>query len=309
LLVKQSERLGNIILMNAGISGLRNAFPECAIDLLLPAAYAEIMAANKNITGIIAVAKREYIVKPWLLAGLLSEIRKRRYDIAINCSDVNSRSTTEAAYTLLSGAKITAGWKTGGRPINDIEVAPYADRIHASQMYKRLFSGIFGQAIDGDPFFRLDSRGSAGSAVPIVGVNCGGRGKKRIALDTMMAIGEKLDGQGVRVEFVLGPEEEHLRGHLANGLPGGCGLLPLMTLKDLMDRMGMYGAFISSDTGPMHLAWALGIPTVAIFVDSEAYKFGPLSKGSLTVDGRDGVDPTAICGHVVEVLGTAKAIK
>ncbi len=46
--------------------------------------------------------------------------------------------------------------------------------------------------------------------------------------------------------------------------------------------------FISGDTGPMHVAEALGRPTVAIFLASDARVFGHQGKKSRVVTGKDG---------------------
>ena len=113
LLVKQAERLGNIVLLNAAISALKNAFPDLEIDLLLPAKYHEIMEDDQRIGTIIPVYKKVYITRPWRLLKLINILRRRKYDMAVDCSDVNSHSSTGASYTLLSGARITAGWDTG----------------------------------------------------------------------------------------------------------------------------------------------------------------------------------------------------
>ena len=60
LLVKQSERMGNVILLNSAIDALSISFPERTIDLLLPAAYADLMDRDSRIGRIIEVHKREY---------------------------------------------------------------------------------------------------------------------------------------------------------------------------------------------------------------------------------------------------------
>jgi len=305
LLIKQSERMGNILLMNAGIAGLRKTFPSVQIDLLLPAAYAELMKGNENISNIIPVAKREYIIKPWALAGLLRDIRRRAYDLAINCSDVNSHSSTEAAYTILSRAKVTAGWKAGNGGLFDIEITPYVETLHATKMYTRLFSGIFECHIEGEPYFTGGS-GSDNFDYPVIGINCGGRGPKRIPLKQFLTLGGRLAGAGVRVEYILGPDEEQLRSQLESRISQGCRLLPSMDLIELRKTILHYRAFVSSDTGPMHLAWISGIPTIALFIDSEIEKFRPLSPCSLAVDGSKGIDLDVIYRHLQSILNHTK---
>ncbi|UCE67970.1 MAG: hypothetical protein JSU85_08195, partial [Candidatus Zixiibacteriota bacterium] len=79
LLVKQAERLGNIVLLNSAISALNKRFPEAEIDLLLPAKFSDIMLDDKRINSVIPVYKKDYISRPWELFKLLKKIRKRRY--------------------------------------------------------------------------------------------------------------------------------------------------------------------------------------------------------------------------------------
>jgi len=305
LLVKQSERLGNIVLMNSAISGLRRTYPAASIDLLLPEIYDGVMAANANITRIIPVAKREYFLRPWKLFSVISELRETGYDLAINCSDVNSFSSNEASYTILSGAIITAGWQTGARRIFDIEVSRYGDTIHASEMYMRLFSGVTGREIKGEPYFDgMPPRKSV--AENRIGINCGGRGSKRWPLENFVELGSILTRNGFECEFILGPGERELRSFLERCLPEKCNLVPTMSLPALMDRIRNYCAFVSSDSGPMHLAWCLGVPTVAIFVDSEIEKFRPLSPGSMAVDAKIGADPGEIMDLVQKAIRSGK---
>ena len=55
LLVKQAERLGNIVLLNSAISALKKQFPKTEIDLLLPAKFSDIMLDDKRINSVIPV--------------------------------------------------------------------------------------------------------------------------------------------------------------------------------------------------------------------------------------------------------------
>jgi heptosyltransferase III len=305
LLIKQSERLGNIVLMNTAINGLARALPQAKIDLLLSEIYRDVMRANSDINEIIQVRKKEYITQPWKLLSLLGSIRKRRYDLAIDCSDVNSHSSTGAIYAILSGAELIAGWRLLSRQQFDIEVERYDERLHASEMYVRLFSGIFGKVISGHPYFNLE-RVPLSPSGSNIGINCGGRGPKRWPLDKFIELGKLLAAFGHKIDFILGPEENHLRPELESSLPGNCRLLPLMSLPKLMGVISTYDLFISSDTGPMHLAWSLKVPVIAIFIDSELDKFRPLSSGSKAIMATSQLEPKAVAEMASGILNARK---
>lgn len=293
--------MGNVILLNSAVDALSVSFPETTIDLLLPAAYADLMNHDPRVRRIIKVYKREYILRPWRLFALVRELKKSGYDLAIDCSDVNSHSLTGAIYTLLSGARITAGWKMGSGRIFDVEVPRYSDIIHASHMIPRLLSGIFGKELSGDPLFK-DSPKRRDDDKLIVGINCGGRASKRWPLKNFVELGSRLSERGISVEFILGPDERDLKTALSEKLPSNGRLLPLMSIRELKETIGKYSVFISSDSGPMHLAWIQAVPTMAIFLDSEIEKFKPLGAGSAALDARSGITVDQVFDRVWEVL-------
>jgi ADP-heptose:LPS heptosyltransferase len=301
LVVKQSERLGNIVLMNSTLDSMARAFPAAEIHVLLPAKFAGLMLDDPRIDAIVPVHKRAYIIRPWKLVSLLHRLRKSGFDLAVDCSDVNSHSLTGALYTILSGAKYTAGWKMAERKVFDIEVSRYKDTVHASEMYLRLFSGIFGQAMYGEPF-SPDGRKVTGQGDSTVGINCGGRGEKSWGLGKFITLGKMLSDEGVDIEFILGPDEEGLRRTLQISIPERGRLLPLTPLRDLKTTLQGYSVFISSDTGPMHLAWSLRVPTLAIFLNSELEKFKPLSPGSVAIDSSGGLSPEAVFQTVMKMI-------
>ncbi len=299
LLVKQSERMGNVILLYSAVNALKREFPNARIDLLLPGKYSQLMV-DARFNRVIDVQKREYIARPWRLFELLRRLRKSRYDLAVDCSDINSHSLTEAVYTLLSGASYTAGWRIGGKRVFDIEAPKYAETIHASEMYLRLLAGIFDRRFKAEPYFPESEVGSS-ARFPLVGINCGGRDGKRWGLDNFIELGRKLSAQGIKFEYILGPEEEDQRLSFEKNLPENGRLLPLTPIRDLKALFRRYTAFVSSDTGPMHLAWSLRIPTIAIFVDSELEKFKPLAPGSAALDAVGGVDVETVLHHLVNI--------
>jgi heptosyltransferase-1 len=60
---------------------------------------------------------------------------------------------------------------------------------------------------------------------------------------------------------------------------------------------------VGVDTGLLHLAAALGVPLVAIFVASEPGLTGPMGSGPITALGSNGASPA-----VVEVVDAVDAL-
>ena len=102
---------------------------------------------------------------------------------------------------------------------------------------------------------------------------------------------------------VQGSESERGLGELiAKEAPGAvdlCGKLDLPAMGGFISRCS---AFVSNDSGPMHMARALGVPTLAIFgsTDPAMFEFG----GSIVNSGT----PHAAASHPVPVLPQATTL-
>jgi ADP-heptose:LPS heptosyltransferase len=148
-----------------------------------------------------------------------------------------------------------------------------------------------------------------------VGVHpCGGRAIKQWDLGAMAAAAARVAASlGATIVITGGPGEESLATDLRNRLPTDlpvidlAGQVGLATLAGVLARLDV---FLSADTGPMHLAAAVGTPTVGIFGPSDPRRWGPLGPHVRVV--RVGIwcspcnlirNPPARCrGHVPDCL-------
>jgi ADP-heptose:LPS heptosyltransferase len=63
-------------------------------------------------------------------------------------------------------------------------------------------------------------------------------------------------------------------------------LAPPTGLTDLADLMHCARAVVSCDTGPMHLAVAVGTPTCGVFVSTDPSRYGYAEAPNLVLDVR-----------------------
>jgi ADP-heptose:LPS heptosyltransferase len=150
---------------------------------------------------------------------------------------------------------------------------------------------------------------------PLVGIHpSGGRPVKQWDMASMAAAATAVARRlGAAVVLTGTPAERPLADAVRQGLPAD------VRVVDLVGRMGLgptaavlerLTVFISSDTGPMHIAAALGTPTVGIFGPSDPKRWGPLGPHTRVV--RAGIwcspcnlirNPPARCqGHVPDCL-------
>jgi heptosyltransferase-2 len=84
--------------------------------------------------------------------------------------------------------------------------------------------------------------------------------------ERFVEVGRRLVARGYRVVVVGGPAEAALGAKVAAGIGEGAqSLAGKTTLPRLAAAIGRCGVFVTNDTGPMHVAAAVGTPVVAIF--------------------------------------------
>ncbi len=88
---------------------------------------------------------------------------------------------------------------------------------------------------------------------------------KRWPAPRFAEVGRRLAARGVGVVIGWGPGEKELARDVEASCAGGAVLAPAGDLLDLAALLAATRAFIGNDSGPLHLAWAVGTPTVGIY--------------------------------------------
>jgi ADP-heptose:LPS heptosyltransferase len=113
--------------------------------------------------------------------------------------------------------------------------------------------------------------------LPIVGLHPGAKDRfKQWAPEAFVEVGKRLQAHlGCRIIVTGNREEQELAARVATDIPGAAsaaGALPVRALAALFKRMALV---ISNDTGPMHAACAVGVPTIALFGPTDPALCGP----------------------------------
>lgn len=96
---------------------------------------------------------------------------------------------------------------------------------------------------------------------PIVGVFPGGGGEKRWSPEKFGKLCMKMESEGITPLVLLGPSEKELKAHFKEGWM----LKESLDIRGLMGVISQVDAFVSNNTGPMHIAAAFRKPLVQIF--------------------------------------------
>jgi len=114
-----------------------------------------------------------------------------------------------------------------------------------------------------------------------------------------LAVARALVDRGLEVVLPWGSTAEHRRSdEIAAAL--GCGEVPdRRPLDEVAGLIAGAAVIVGVDTGLLHVAAALGVPLVGIFIGSEPGLTGPLGSGPIAIVGGKGAPPDA-----AEVLRT-----
>jgi ADP-heptose:LPS heptosyltransferase len=221
---------------------------------------------------------------PRLLARARSW-RARRYDLAINL-EPDIRSNLLVA---VSGAAVKAGFVSGGGgPLLDVAL-PYDPRMKTSENQRCLVAAALDQtgprpqraaALE----LPAEARRRAGellreAGTPLVGLHAsGGRAVKQWDPQRFADVASRLvQEHGATVVLTGTAPDRPMVEVVRRALPPAAtidltGVPDLLDLAAVLERLDVY---ITGDTGPMHLAAAVGTPVVAVFGPSDPARYAP----------------------------------
>lgn len=108
---------------------------------------------------------------------------------------------------------------------------------------------------------------------------------KVLSETTLGEVCRDLGRSGLEVVVAWGPGEIERATRVVENAGGRASLAPPTNLIELCALLGSAALVIGGDTGPVHLAASLGVPTVAVFLASDWRRNGPLGARTAVVSG------------------------
>jgi len=329
VLLLRLERIGDLLMVVDAIREARTAWPDAQIDLAVGSWNVPVARLLSDINRL------DMLDVPWLaredpgdrwmtLVRHARGWRRHEYDLVLNF-EPDLRSNFLA---WLSGAPRRFGYWTGGGGPLLTDAVPYDPSTHVAVNARRLVAHAAGRARADEPVARDDwprlvpppeavdrARTVLGTNHrPLIGVHAsGGRESKQWHVDRFAAAARLLARAHLGTIVLTGATtDRRLVDLVRRGLHDvpfvdASGALDLPTLAALLGELDL---LITSDTGPMHLAAAMGTPIVALFGPSDPNRYGPLAHNArvLRVNlwcspcGRVRLPPERCRGHVPECM-------
>ena len=285
ILVRGPNWLGDAVMCEPALRGLRRLFPDAQIALLVKPAVADLFVGHPALTRVLTYepkGRHAGLSGKWALAG---QLRRQGFDLA-----VLFQNAFEAAFlTFLAGVPRRYGYATDGRSLllsNPVAAPDRHTLVHQVHYYWDLLKPL---GLAGDPpapelmvfpeeeqtmAGRFAQAGLAASDV-VVGINPGSTygGAKRWLPERFAEVTERLcrtirESQEQQVSVVIfgAKGEERLGQEIAARLSSRSLVLSgATTIRELMAAVKRCATLLTNDTGPMHIASAFQVPVVAIF--------------------------------------------
>jgi lipopolysaccharide heptosyltransferase I len=289
LLIVRLGSLGDIIHAIPAAAAIRRAFPDAAIDWLVDVRHREILElvtpVDRRIT--ISTSGVRSIVEA---AG---ELRRARYDVALDLQGL----LKSAVLARVSGARRVIGFpsellRERAARVFYTETAGQAERHVLEKNLSALKAlGIRMPDIefpleDRNPGIAADARSRLGvpAAAPFALLNPGAAWpNKRWPPVYFAEVARALSSRHQLRSLVLwGPGEERIAHDVVLASDGAAVVSPRTTIADLVSLAKAAALVVSGDTGPLHIAAAVGAPVVGIFGPTDPQRNGPWDERDLT---------------------------
>ncbi len=279
ILVIKLRAIGDVLLSTPVVRNLRDHFPAAQIDFLTDKFAADVVLGNPWVSNVLSFDRESETG-----AGIIRRVRNQSYDLVIDLFS-NPRS---AIITGLSGARFRAGFPFRWRKYAyNIIITPRAGNIHNIDFNLDALRRLDIPVHYREPYFPLSSNAKdfAGEWIrrenlggsTVVGLNpSGGWSTKRWGLDHFARLGDCIaERHRASIIILWGPGEEEDSRIIRQRMKKNARLIPKTTLSQLGAIIRQCSFIVSNDSGPMHIAAALHVPTLGIFGPTNPRQQGP----------------------------------
>lgn len=304
VLIVRLGALGDVVHAMPVVSALRDAWPEVRIGWLVREAYA-------GLVGLVDGVTRIHVVRDTPDLAAVREMRAAGYDVCLDLQGL----LKSAVYARASGAHRVIGFsrdmvreatatlaytETGGVPGGHV-----IDR-NLSLLARLGFTPATRPAmrLTVPPSDVVSSSHAllGGAAVPFALLNPGaGWPNKRWPAERFGHLADRLGADhGLRSLVLWGPGEESLAAEVVRASETGAAVMaPQSEIADVLALARAARVVVAGDTGPLHLAAAVGAPLVGLYGPTPPERNGPWSPDDRWVSRHDA------CGCVFKRRCTA----
>lgn len=300
LIIKPSS-LGDVVLALPALSALRKSFPDAKISWLIRPEFAPVIENHPHLNCII-LFDRKFLGKAWYhprafgsLVSLIHRLRRRKFDAVI---DLQGLFRT-ASLTWLSGCKKRLGMANArelARIFYTHKATQEKDCIHLVDYYLKIIRTA--GASETQAQFILPQNSAAADSIKnlltsrnikadnyAVFVPGSARSDKCWPIERFAALADKISSQFKLSIVATGTASENSAVEKLQALTNVpiTNFAGLTNLTELIALLRAAKLVVSNDTGPGHIAAALGKPLVLIFGPTNPARVAPYGRSNCIV--------------------------
>lgn len=266
ILIVKLSAFGDVVQTLPLLYGLRDSFPSATIGWAVQRTFAPLLQGHPLIDNLHILESKK--LGPCLKLG--KELRNQKYDIVLDAQGL----FVSALVGRLSNAPTRIGynWRREANNIFMTDTSVIAnDRAHMVEKILRLGDAIGASRI---PFMKDDYLASKPSSIDVAGehkrvaalVVGASVATKTLSPEHWARIGDQLSDDGFTPVLIGGTLEQTVSGKIqALTAKPVINLVAKTSFTELAGILAKAAVVVSSDTGALHLAVAVGAPTVGLF--------------------------------------------
>lgn len=297
VLIRQVNWLGDLVMTMPATRAIRAAFPSASLTVLVKQELAGFYDGAAWIDEVLPFRRRSGlagVADGWML---VRELRRRRFDVAV----IFPRSFSSALWPALARIPRRIGYVADGRRFLLTDGHDYSGEfLELHQVNDHLELVERSLAAAGDPSdvappvddanrtrmkeWLSARRRSRGPLVAMAVAAAYGPAKEWPAERYAALIDRLAELRGVEAVLVGSPGERARCEAVASASRVGALIAAGQTsVGELVALLSLCQGFVGNDSGAMHVASALGVPTVGIFGSTRPWRTGPLGPASAVV--------------------------
>jgi heptosyltransferase-2 len=297
ILIRGTNWIGDAVMTLPAVAAIRKTFPEAKITILVKPWVADIFRLCPDIDEIMlfqSPGPHEGMAGKWRIAG---DIRKKRFDAAI----LLQNAIEAAIITFLAGIPVRAGYNSDGRGLlltHSVPLTKAIREVHQTDYYLEMVKALGCQPASREALLTLgkDDERLAGELLAeyglqdsrlLVGLAPGatyGPAKKWFPERFSLVADRLVDGFSAQIVLFGSSDDNDTAAKVqARAKYPMFDLTGKTGLKEAMSLMSRCRLFISNDSGLMHVAAALGVPTIAIFGSTNPATTSPPGRNNVII--------------------------
>jgi ADP-heptose:LPS heptosyltransferase len=261
--------MGDSLLLTSPLHALKSEFPDFRIAVLVEAGFAPCFDRNPDLDEVLTVGRSKL--------ATIRQLFSQRFDAIVNLHG----GPTSLAYSLAArGRRVGVEGYQYAR-LYSLLIPRRSLRQHTVETTMDLFRSLGLKAENAPPLVYAAQPDAAAWVQQNVGDQpyavihpAALMSTKRWSPEGFAAVGSRLAANGLKPVLTVGPGEEGVVADTAHHLPDSLILLGL-SIPRLAELIRGAALYVGNDSGPMHLAAAVGTPTVAAWGSSDSTRWHP----------------------------------